>query len=198
MFNIFKKKKAINIDVDISSENQLIKKEQEEFDKKMRQTELWEKNNEKYFKYTKESLEITEEIWNNNLYSQAINQDNVFNEYASKYINLCNRLLQLLPYNIEHDKNDAKIRNEEYRIRSSGQHITNMIRLLEKQEKYNEIINVCRYLLSLGITEDGTKKGVKGRIEKAVSNFNSKFNTNYTYQIDNDLIIDLETGEIME
>ena len=73
-----------------------------------------------------------------------------------------------------------------------------MIRLLEKQKKYNEIINVCKYLLSLGITEDGTKKGIKGRIEKAISKFNEEFNTNYDYQSKNNLIINLDNGEIME
>ena len=65
-------------------------------------------------------------------------------------------------------------------------------------KKYNEIINVCKYLLSLGITEDGTKKGIKGRIEKAISKFNEEFNTNYDYQSKNNLIINLDNGEIME
>ena len=57
---------------------------------------------------------------------------------------------------------------------------------------------MSRYLLSLGITEDGTKKGIKGRIEKAITKFNEKFNTNYIYKPDENLIIDTNTGEIME
>lgn len=37
---------------------------------------------------------------------------------------------------------------------------------IRKAKKYNEIINVCNYLLSLGITEDGTKKVLKVELKK--------------------------------
>ena len=174
----------------------------EEDNKKLEEMEneriLWEQNNQKYQKYINESLKISEEIWENKLYSRAISQANINNKYANRYIELCNKLLELLPYEVEHDKEDAKIRHQEYYVRGAGNDLINFIRLLEKQEKYNEIINVCNYLLSLGITEDGTKKGIKGRIEKAINNFNIKNNTNYKYYYDKNLIIDNETGEIME
>ncbi len=174
----------------------------EEDNKKLEEMEneriLWEQNNQKYQKYINESLKISEEIWENKLYSRAISQANINNKYANRYIELCNKLLELLPYEVEHDKEDAKIRHQEYYVRGAGNNLINFIRLLEKQEKYNEIINVCNYLLSLGITEDGTKKGIKGRIEKAINNFNIKNNTNYKYYYDKNLIIDNETGEIME
>ena len=174
----------------------------EEDNKKLEEMEneriLWEQNNKKYQKYINESLKISEEIWENKLYSRAISQANINNKYANRYIELCNKLLELLPYEVEHDKEDAKIRHQEYYVRGAGNNLINFIRLLEKQEKYNEIINVCNYLLSLGITEDGTKKGIKGRIEKAINNFNIKNNTNYKYYYDKNLIIDNETGEIME
>ena len=174
----------------------------EEDNKKLEEMEneriLWEQNNQKYQKYINESLKISEEIKENKLYSRAISQANINNKYANRYIELCNKLLELLPYEVEHDKEDAKIRHQEYYVRGAGNNLINFIRLLEKQEKYNEIINVCNYLLSLGITEDGTKKGIKGRIEKAINNFNIKNNTNYKYYYDKNLIIDNETGEIME
>ena len=174
----------------------------EEDNKKLEEMEneriLWEQNNQKYQKYINESLKISEEIWENKLYSRAISQANINNKYANRYIELCNKLLELLPYEVEYDKEDAKIRHQEYYVRGAGNNLINFIRLLEKQEKYNEIINVCNYLLSLGITEDGTKKGIKGRIEKAINNFNIKNNTNYKYYYDKNLIIDNETGEIME
>lgn len=186
------------INITIDSNTQLTEEDEKNIEKREKQTELWKENNKKYRKYISESLAISEEIFEKKLYSKAINQANIDNKYANKYIELCNRLLQLLPYEIEHDKKDAEIRNQEYQIRGMGNHLINFIRLLEKQEKYNEIINVSRYLLSLGITEDGTKKGIKGRIEKAITKFNQKFNTNYIYKPDEDLIIDTNTGEIME
>lgn len=186
------------INITIDSNTQLTEEDENNIEKWEKQTELWKENNEKYRKYISESLNISEEIFEKNLYSKAINQANIKNKYSDRYTELCDRLLQLLPYEIEYDKKDAEIRNQEYRARGMGNHLVNYIRLLEKQEKYNEIINVSRYLLSLGITEDGTKKGIKGRIEKAVTKFNEKFNTNYIYKPDEDLIIDTNTGEIME
>ena len=154
--------------------------------------------NAEYKKYTDKQFKIHEELMYSNLYSKAINQKKIFNKYSDKYIELCNQLLQLLPKTLEYDKKEAKISKLERSFDYCDSNIVNMIRLLEKQEKYNEIINVCNYLLSLGITDDGTKKGIKGRIEKAVNNFNKKNNTNYKYYSDKNLIIDDNTGEVIE
>ena len=199
MFGLFKKKQVdgtfvIKIDPNV----ELTEEDNKKLEEMENERILWEQNNQKYQKYINESLKISEEIWENKLYSRAISQANINNKYANRYIELCNKLLELLPYEVEHDKEDAKIRHQEYYVRGAGNNLINFIRLLEKQEKYNEIINVCNYLLSLGITEDGTKKGIKGRIEKAINNFNIKNNTNYKYYYDKNLIIDNETGEIME
>ena len=199
MFGLFKKKKVDGtFSIKIDSSTKLTEEDNEKLEEIEKDRILWEQNNKKYKKYINESLKISEEIWENKLYSRAINQANINNKYADKYIELCNKLLKLLPYEIEYDKADAKIRHQEYCVRGVGNNLVNFIRLLEKQEKYNEIINVCNYLLSLGITEDGTKKGIKGRIEKAVNKFNEKNNTNYKYYSDKNLIINNNTGEIME
>lgn len=152
----------------------------------------------KYKEYTDKQFRIHEELMYSNLYSKAINQKNIFNKYSDKYIDLCNQLLQILPKTLEYDKEEAKISKLERGFNYCDRNIANMIRLLEKQEKYNELINVCNCLLSLGITEDGTKKGIKGRIEKVVNKFNKKNNTNYKYYQDENLIIDNNTGEVME
>ena len=196
MFGLFKKKKVDGtFSIKIDSSTKLTEEDNKKLEEIEKNRILWEQNNKKYKKYINESLKISEEIWKNKLYSRAINQANINNEYADKYIELCNKLLKLLPYEIEHDKEDAKIRHQEYCVRGVGNNLVNFIRLLEK---YNEIINVCNYLLSLGITEDGTKKGIRGRIEKAVNKFNEKNNTNYKYYSDKNLIIDNNTGEVMK
>ena len=199
MFGLFKKKKVDGtFSIKIDSSTKLTEEDNKKLEEIEKNRILWEQNNKKYKKYINESLKISEEIWKNKLYSRAINQANINNEYADKYIELCNKLLKLLPYEIEHDKEDAKIRHQEYCVRGVGNNLVNFIRLLEKQEKYNEIINVCNYLLSLEITEDGTKKGIKGRIEKAVNKLNEKNNTNYKYYSDKNLIIDNNAGEVMK
>lgn len=191
MFGLFKKNKS----------NNRLTEEQKKYilgeERYYRDVKLKELKN-KYKDYTDKQFRIHEELMYSNLYSKAMNQKNIFNNYSDKYIDLCNQLLQILPETLEYDKKEAQIYKFEREFNYCDKNITNMIRLLEKQEKYNEIINVCNYLLSLGITEDGTKKGIRGRIEKAVNKFNEKNNTNYKYYSDKNLIIDNNTGEVMK
>lgn len=191
MFRLFKKNKS----------NNRLTEEQKKYilgeERYYRDVKLKELKN-KYKDYTDKQFRIHEELMYSNLYSKAINQKNIFNKYSDKYIDLCNQLLQILPETLEYDKKEAQIHKFEREFNYCDKSITNMIRLLEKQEKYNEIINICNYLLSLEITEDGTKKGIKGRIEKAVNKFNEKNNTNYKYYSDKNLIIDNNTGEVMK
>ena len=191
MFRLFKKNKL----------NNRLTEEQKKYilgeERYYRDVKLKELKN-KYKDYTDKQFRIHEKLMYSNLYSKAINQKNIFNKYSDKYIDLCNQLLQILPETLEYDKKEAQIYKFEREFNYCGKNITNMIRLLEKQEKYNEIINVCNYLLSLGITEDGTKKWIRGSIEKAVNKFNEKNNTNYKYYSDKNLIIDNNTGEVME
>lgn len=198
MLGIFKKKKNITIKIESNLSNQKL----ENIERKMIQTHSeFEKITEiqkKYKSILEKYFYITEELWTKNTYKLVNSQQSVFNKYADRYIELCNMYLQILPEYIEYDIEIGKVHNEKRIFKRTPQDIVNMIRLLEKQKKYNEIINVCKYLLSLGITEDGTKKGIKGRIEKAISKFNEEFNTNYDYQSKNNLIINLDNGEIME
>ena len=188
MFGLFKKKKnEIN---EIETINKMYETYQE-FEKA-------EEVKKKYKNLIDQYTYITNELWTKNTYHLVNSQSSIYNKYADRYIELCNMYLQILPEYIKFDEEMGFVHNEERKFIYVPQDIVNMIRLLDKQEKYNEIINVCNYLLSLGITEDGTKKGVKGRIEKAVNKFNEKNNTNYKYYSDKNLIIDNDTGEIME
>lgn len=202
MFGIFKRSKKTNITISTDIVTSLTDEEEKRIDEKLKTIEEESKQRKIVMKKYKNIIDkytyITEQLWTKNTYKMVNSQANIFNKYANRYIELCNMYLQILPEYINFDKEMAKIYERDDTFNRCPQDITNMIRLLFKQEKYNEIINVCKYLLSLGITEDGTKKGIKGRIEKAVINFNNKFNTNYIYQVENNLIIDLTTGEIME
>lgn len=176
----------------------------QDFLKEILDEERYQKNveldklNIEYKEIIDEFFKISETLMYDNTYSKAINNENIYNEHSEKYIILCNRLLQLLPKKLEYEKKLSELNKRECDLNYCYSSIINMIKLLFKQEKYNEIINVCKYLLSLGITEDKTKKGIKGRIEQAVIKFNNKFGTNYIYESDKNIIIDLETGEVME
>ena len=90
----------------------------------------------KYKEYITLKFNILEELMYSNLYSKAINQQNIFNKYSDKYIDLCNQLLQVLPKTLEYDKEEANICNLEREFNYCYKDIVNMIRLLEKQEKY--------------------------------------------------------------
>ena len=192
MFELFKKKQKPNIYFTEEQKKYILGEENYQRDVKLKELKS------KYKEYIDRQFKIHEELMYSNLYSKAINKKNKVNKHSDKYIELCNQLLQILPEILKYNKEEAKISKLERGFNYCDRNIVNMIRLLEKQEKYNELINVCNYLLSLGITEDGTKKGIKGRIEKAVNKFNKKNNTNYKYYQDKNLIIDSDTGEIME
>lgn len=169
MFGLFKKKEKNNIYLFTEEQKKEI------FGEKRYKRDVGLRNlNTEYKKYIDKQFKIQEELMYSNLYSKAINQKNIFNKYSDKYIELCNQLLQLLPKTLEYDKKEAQISKFEREFNYCDKNITNMIRLLEKQEKYSEIIDVCNYLLSLGITDDGTKKGIKGRLEKAQNKLDNK------------------------
>lgn len=169
MFGLFKKSKKNNIYS--STERQ---KEKMLGEKRYKRDAELRNLNAEYKKYSDKQFKISEELMYSGLYSKAINQKNIFNKYSDKYIELCNQLLQLLPKTLEYDKKEAKISKIESEFNYCDKNITNMIRLLDKQEKYSEIIDICNYLLSLGITDDGTKNGIKGRIEKAQNKLDNK------------------------
>ena len=65
------------INITIDSNTQLTEEDENNIEKWEKQTELWKENNEKYRKYISESLNISEEIFEKNLYSKAINQANI-------------------------------------------------------------------------------------------------------------------------
>lgn len=203
MFGLFKKKKvdgtfSIKIDPDVELTEEESNSIEEQMIKTHSQFQKLEKLKEKYINTLNQYEYITNELWYKNTYHMVNSQPSIFNKYADRFIDLCNMYLQVLPDYINFKKESDFIFERKSEYIYVPREITNMIRLLEKQKKYNEIINVCNYLLSLGMTGDGTKKGIKGRIEKAVNNFNKKNNTNYRYYSDKGLIIDDSTGEIIK
>ena len=101
------------------------------------------------------------------LYSKAINQKNIFNQYSEQYINLCEKYLILLPKKIEYERQREKI--EGYGNSSiCNRLLKQYILLLDKQENYIKEGELIHYLMGLGITEDGTKGGLKTRAEKLI------------------------------
>lgn len=100
-----------------------------------------------------------------NLYSQAINEDNIFNEYSEKCIKLCIEDLSIAPYVNEWWKNDCEIYNREYVPLNYGSN-KYLLKLLEKQKRYEEALIYCNQYIELGLTDDGTKGGIIARKER--------------------------------
>ena len=127
-------------------------------------------NKYNYNKYVNRHYDILN-ILQFDLYPKAISEDNIFNEYAEKCIELCIEDLKIAPFFIEWYKKECEIINKK---NSSINYGTNkyLIKILEKQERYEEAINYCNKYISLGLTDDGTKGGIIARKEKLKKKLN--------------------------
>ncbi len=144
----------------------LSKGEAKKIDNELMISNLLKQNDRRYEKYWKRHYEILN-IIQFNLYSKAINEDNIFNKYSEQCIKLAYEDLELAPMVIEWQKEEAKILNEKYVPLSYGSH-KYLLKLLEKQRKYSEAIFICDKCIELGLNYDGTKGGIKGRKQKLI------------------------------
>lgn len=154
-----KKTTTMNTKIKIEDDDKILQN-------RLNETELWKNNNMKYKTYLDRHYEILETL-NFNLYSKAINNENIFNSYSDECIKLCYEDLELAPKVIEYWKEDSKIRNEKYIPLNYGSHKI-LIKLLEKQKKYDDAIIVCDKYIDLGLNNDGTKGGIIARKEKII------------------------------
>lgn len=144
-------------------ENRKLTKEQEEEFKRVEEfSEKSKKLENEYTKYIEEHYKILETL-RKNLYSKAINQDNVINEYSEKVIELCKQDLKNAPYLVKYW---TDLRGKEFLKRTLYGTNLYLIKILEKQGKIEEAIKFCDIYINLGLDFDGTRNGIKGRKEK--------------------------------
>jgi len=71
---------------------------------------------------------------------------------------------------------------EEKRIRHVGGNLPSypafetLAKLYERQERYAEAVQICKSAIALGYTDDGTKGGMRGRIERLEKKMQVKSN----------------------
>lgn len=159
LFNIFNKNKIV-----IDIESGLTPEEEKQIDKEFETTKKWKENSKQYEKYWKRHYEILDTV-QFDLYSKAINQLNIFNKYSEMCIDLCLEDLSLAPYLIEYWTKENEILNNGFTLPNYGSH-KYLLKLLEKQKRYDEAIKLCNQYIELGLNNDGTKGGIKGRKEK--------------------------------
>lgn len=165
MFNFFyKKNKKTIIKLDLNKP--ILEKDSQNIEKIQNETKDFFENSKKYKVYWTRHYEIIDKI-RFELYSKAINEENIHNNYAEECIKLGYEDLNLAPVIIEYWKEEARIRKEEYKPLNYGSHIY-LLKLLEKQQRYEEAINVCNEYIKLGLTNDGTKGGIVKRKEKLI------------------------------
>lgn len=158
-FNIFNKKRIV-----IDTESDLTPEEERKIEENFETTKKWKENSKQYKKYWTRHYEILEKV-QFDLYSKAINQPNIFNKYSEMCINLCLEDLSLAPYLIEYWTKENEILNNGFTLPNFGSH-KYLLKILEKQKRYDEAIMLCNQYIELGLDNDGTKGGIKGRKEK--------------------------------
>lgn len=142
-------------------------------------------------------------------YKLAIYQDNINNEYTRKCKELCELDIKLSESLIPYYKKDIELQNKAYKFGIVGLPIypsyTRLTQLYEKQKDFISAIKICNIAIKNGYTNESGNKNVdvrKARLEnklnKQINEFNKKNKTNYIYKPDENLIIDTNTGEIME
>lgn len=138
-------------------------------DKEIKKQVAIDSLNLKYEDILKKSFEIVDYERNNKIYSNAINcKDGIYNKYSEEYIKLAEKYLKLLPDLVNYDR-------EYYKLTDLGtpnkchKFLKQYILLLDKQKKYYEESNVVLFLIGLGICDDGTKDGLKGRADILIS-----------------------------
>lgn len=118
--------------------------------------------NESYF-YNKDFLSKQKRYYNGmtkveNQWSVLYNLQTFDGELAAKYINLCRSNIKSF---IEMDRSGKQFRDYESPVVVPAYKRLSMI--YEKQKKYAEAYKVCIDAIKNGITQDGTKAGMKGR-----------------------------------
>lgn len=122
----------------------------------------------KYKQYINRHYEILEDLKiNRNLYSKAINCNDINNEYIEECIKLCYEDYSLAEYIIRWQKELSILMNKKYISLNYGSNCI-LLKLLEKQGKYKEAIEMCNNYIELGLINDGTKGGIIARKERLI------------------------------
>lgn len=164
LFDIFKTSKSKKSIKQNSQTTNKVEVTLEDVDKmnSVQKTELYSTINEQYSNFYNEYYKNMEKAKEN--YSLFIN-----NNLDMKYFN---KILECYNYNLQNeeqkrnldmmnnkltDSNDLSKSNYVYEV---------LAKAYEKLQKYDEAIEVCEKAISYGYTNDGTKNGYKGRIER--------------------------------
>jgi len=127
----------------------------------------------KYKPYIDRHYEILEDLKiNRNLFSKAINCSDINNAYTKECIKLCYEDYGLAEYIIRWQKELSILMNEKYVPLNYGSSSI-LIKLLEKQGKYEEAIKMCNNYIELGLINDGTKGGIVARKERLIKKYAS-------------------------
>ena len=162
---------------------------------------------EKYEKMIQEHYQYEENVEEN--YKLAIYQDNINNKYTEKCKEQCELDIKLSESLIPYYEKDIELQNKAYNFGIVGLPIyssyTRLTQIYEKQKDFMHAIKICNIAIKNGYINEGGNKTViirkarlENRLKKHLDTINKKNNTNYKYYPDKSLIIDDNTGEIIE
>lgn len=118
---------------------------------------------DKYQKYWNEQGKYIEGI--NKNYSLFIN-NNLDMNYFNTMLEYCYKYLEIMPIIEESRKEDTRINRTEYPKEKSNLAYKKMALAYEKLGNYEKAISICEEAIKNGYTNDDTKSGYVGRIEK--------------------------------
>lgn len=158
MFNLFKSNKKENI-------------KNNQYKYYSNDLKEWCLIKDNYHSLWNEHFKNLEEI--DKLYSKAIKEVDINNNYTLQTIELCLEDISLAQDLMDCSVKQAQINKQDIEnnipVYSS---FTTLAKLYEKQFKYQEAINICEKAIEIGYLKDGTKGGYIARIEKLKKKLN--------------------------
>lgn len=134
----------------------------------------WCQNRDKYSDTWQKYAKYREKI--NHYYSNFIN-NGLQQIDLVKLENYCNKFLELVPDLIKSLKEEKSITHDTNMIINEQSYYSFVYKKLvlayQKQGDYQKALDLCNRVISLGITDDGTKMGFIGRAERLSKKLNT-------------------------
>lgn len=125
----------------------------------------------------------------NQIYSIAINQPTIKNQYTEKCKKLCKEDIALSKDYIEYlKKYYSSYDDEDESFIGSYPSFSTLAKIYEKEQNYQKGIIVCISALKIGYKLDTSKGGIQGRLARLIKKYNKQTGDNVSYDYKNNIL----------